>query len=351
MEVLTDAPKATNFIPLAEHQSVTPASFYQGPPVLHYYSDRCKLIVLEHDLSNAPALASLVSKASNSASVSEEHQTNGDGDNHARKVIEELDVWVTSEYVYNAVQYALPNILTLTYINCCNSKLFIFSNGLSTGLSISYPSISLHAIQSAPEPSALDASSQGLYMQLVSSNGDTTQSEDTEPDSISVTIIPTASLPPTATTDAVDAELESEARPEQTPVVAMFNALSACSNLHPDPVDEEDENMGMGMEMGEDDGLTGSTLYQAGMVMPGGMGGGLPPPMPGSGGWITAENMHEYFDAEGNWIGPEDDGVEVEEDTPLGPGAGTTRQRGVDGGDMDTEADGDGEETKWRRTE
>ncbi len=69
--------------------------------------------------------------------------------------------------------------------------------------------------------------------------------------------------------------------------------------------------------------------------------GDLPPPMPGSGGWITAENVEEFFDEEGNWKG-EGQGPR------LGEGAGVVRGR-EDG--EDGVADGDGEETKWRRTE
>ena len=70
----------------------------------------------------------------------------------------------------------------------------------------------------------------------------------------------------------------------------------------------------------------------------------LPPPIPGSGGWITAENVGDFFDEEGNWRG----GRRV-----LGEGAGSVRQReeegeGVNGGGP--RAEGEGEETKWRRT-
>ncbi len=71
---------------------------------------------------------------------------------------------------------------------------------------------------------------------------------------------------------------------------------------------------------------------------------GLPPPMPGSGGWITAENAGEFFDEEGNWRG----------DGGLGGGAGTvrTREEDADGEGVEGEGEGDGtEETKWRRTE
>ena len=67
----------------------------------------------------------------------------------------------------------------------------------------------------------------------------------------------------------------------------------------------------------------------------------LPPSMPGSGGWITAENVGDFFDEEGNWKG--------EGEAPrLGAGAGVVRGRE----DEEVAADdGDREETKWRRTE
>lgn len=148
-----------------------------------------------------------------------------------------------------------------------------------------------------------------------------------------MTIIPTASAPPasTAPTANEDDALESEDKPEQTPAQAFFTALSDCSNLHPDPMDEDDE---------ED----GSRLVQAGLAIPGNSDGSLPPPMPGSGGWITAENMHEYIDADGNFI--MDDDVEEEGDTEqLGPGAGTVRSLPDDDGKDNSTSD-----AKWQRT-
>ena len=155
--------------------------------------------------------------------------------------------------------------------------------------------------------------------------------DDIEPESISLTIVPTASAPPQgSSSDAVEVEVE----PEQTPAQALFNALSNCSNLHPDPVDDDNES------------AHGSRLVQAGLAIPlGGEDSGLPPPMPGSGGWITAENMHEFVDEDGNWIEGGND--EDEDDAPLGPGAGTVRPRdGDDGEDGPT----DGDESKWQRT-
>jgi nucleotide-sensitive chloride channel 1A len=105
----------------------------------------------------------------------------------------------------------------------------------------------------------------------------------------------------------------------------LYEAMANCSDLHPDPeVEDDDENEydrivfegNVGHEAVE--GFTG--------VLRGVTDGGLPPPMPGSGGWITADNVHEYFDADGNWIGGEQEG-EGEEPEELGAGAGRTRPR------------------------
>lgn len=77
-------------------------------------------------------------------------------------------------------------------------------------------------------------------------------------------------------------------------------------------------------------------------------GSALPPPMPGSGGWITAENVDEYFDGEGNWRGGAGGGR-------LGAGAGSVRGREEEEveeevGYVNGEGGGGEEETKWRRT-
>ncbi|KAK5258620.1 hypothetical protein LTR40_007544 [Exophiala xenobiotica] len=350
MEVLHEPPKASSFTPLAEHQSTTPASFYSGPPVLHYYSDRSKLLVLEHEVESISAFTPLLQRAT---SVTSQPHSNGAGEANGhdaadtqpqpqppstQKVLDDVDVWVTSD------------------------KLFLFSPTANAGLSIPYPSISLHAIQSlpVPQPSSGPGSStnapvqgQGVYMQLISSSEE--QADDDELDSISLTIIPTASGPPQTQPgdDNVDPDADpiaAEDKPLQTPIMAMFTALSNCSNLHPDPVDPGDEE--------DQDDPSQSRLFQAGLAFPGASDGGLPPAMPGSGGWITAENMHEFVDEDGNWIENENEGDEPraediaqDDRLSLGPGAGTVRSREEEGdGHADGEAGDGAEETKWQRT-
>jgi chloride channel, nucleotide-sensitive, 1A len=233
------------------------------------------------------------------------------------------------------------------WLGCAYRKLLLFAGKSETGVSIPYPSISLHAIQTLPTP-APDASStgagQGLYMQLVVSP----ESDEEELDTIALTIIPssTPSSPPPP---------QQETTPDtQTEAQQIFEALSACSNLHPDPVVQGD---------GDDDeeGMGGSMAFRAGLIQAGRSDGGLPPSF-AEGGWITAENMHEFVDSEGNFIGGGGDGNDDEEmgeeggegegvGGPLGPGAGTVRGRDENGGGHGEDGDGEGEGTKWQRTD
>lgn len=120
-----------------------------------------------------------------------------------------------------------------------------------------------------------------------------------------------------------------------------------------------DEDGGQGPAFileGEGDGDVGA-IYPLGDGVGTGEGGalGLPPLMPGSGGWITADNVGDFFDEGGNWRGREGGGVgEGGEGIGLGVGAGRVRSRVEDGDGDGDGGDGEGEgmeETKWRRTD
>lgn len=107
----------------------------------------------------------------------------------------------------------------------------------------------------------------------------------------------------------------------------LFEAVSSCSDLHPDEDEDDDDE-------GEFDRIVfeGSTEHEAleGFtgVLRGSSNGALPPPMPGSGGWITADNFREFFDEEGNWLGRDGEGeAEAPADGELGEGAGRIRTR------------------------
>jgi chloride channel, nucleotide-sensitive, 1A len=104
MEVISDAPEANSFVPLIEHQSATPASFYSGPPVLHYNSQRCKVIVLESDIAKSPAIQRLAQDGEK-VNATNGNSSNGDMTEDApppeesltQRTIKDIDIWVTSE--------------------------------------------------------------------------------------------------------------------------------------------------------------------------------------------------------------------------------------------------------------
>lgn len=197
--------------------------------------------------------------------------------------------------------------------------MILFSHKSGTGIEIPYPAITLHAVKNfshVEKPEDASFKFIGVYMQIEfsSSGGD----DDESFDPIELTLIPSKALPEgqSSTETPVVDPLNSER------TTALFNQISACSNLHPDPHEEEDE---------EDDGddfdrivfeanAEGNAVEGLPGVMRGDINGGLPPPMPGSSGWITADNVNEFFDTDGNWIGG-DGGSE------LGDGAGRVRGR------------------------
>lgn len=205
------------------------------------------------------------------------------------------------------------------------SKFLLYSSSASAGVSIPYPSISLHAIQRLRVPGT-DAEVQGLYMQIATPSA---PAEDDEEQCITLTIVPPA------------AESTTDEEPEETPTQMLYNAVSACSNLHPDPVEPGDEDDDESKFLSTEE--HGQALFQLGRDALDSSNGDLPPPVEGSSGWITADNMHEFFDEDGNWIAQGEPPA-----FPLGPGAGTVRER-ENGDENDEESESD--ETKWRRTE
>lgn len=103
MEPLTRPPETSSFVLLADHQSRTPASFHSGPPVLHYHSKACKLVISERDLLSVPALNAIrgasISNTNTANGNAQDGTAEGEGDEGKEIVIDGVDVWVTSEYV------------------------------------------------------------------------------------------------------------------------------------------------------------------------------------------------------------------------------------------------------------
>ncbi|KAL7823827.1 regulator of volume decrease after cellular swelling domain-containing protein [Trichoderma gracile] len=265
-------PAEADFTPLAEYQSQTPESFTDGKPILHYHLSGAKATIPRSQCGSLAIFPQDTPAAPNASNGGDANE-----DEAAEELVEQIvDVFATSE------------------------NFIVFSSQAEAGVSIPYPTISIHALKTVDNQ-------QAVWMQLDLADGG---SDDSDFQTVELTIIPPQN--PSSSSEASSAK-------------QLYEAMANCSDLHPDPeVEDDDENEydrivfegNVGHEAVE--GFTG--------VLRGVSDGGLPPPMPGSGGWITADNVHEYFDADGNWIGGEQEG-EGEEPEELGAGAGRTRPR------------------------
>ncbi|KAL7625338.1 hypothetical protein AAE478_004554 [Parahypoxylon ruwenzoriense] len=297
--VIRTCPSADNdFQPLSEYQAQTPDTFFDGKPILYYHDENIKAwaSTQQYEQLYFFSKTSEGDDATLGPTPPESHALENNGDRQFRE--EKVQVFVASH------------------------KLILFSHGSGTGIEIPYPAITLHAIKNLRPVEGPDGASSktiAVYMQLEfsSSGGDGGDDEGLDP--IELILIPYKPPPKDASPSA--ASIIDPLNVERT--TALFNQISACSNLHPDPQDEEDED-----DEGEDfdrivfeGDAEGNDIEGLPGVLRGDSNGGLPPPMPGSSGWITAENVDQYFDEDGNWIGEE--GVSGE----LGDGAGRVRGR------------------------
>jgi nucleotide-sensitive chloride channel 1A len=166
-------------------------------------------------------------------------------------------------------------------------NLILFQDSPSpTGVSIPYPAIALHATMK------YKSTVEALYMNLSLNDTETVNDEE------DIQVLELTVLPPSYASN-----------PDTTCIKEIFGAMNTCADLHPDPnaSDEEGDDM-------------------------------LDETAPGATGWITADNMDEYLDENGNFRGTVIGGED------LGPGAGTVRQR-------EEGANGvDGHEEKYHRT-
>ncbi|CRK18813.1 hypothetical protein BN1723_011702 [Verticillium longisporum] len=267
-------PSVGDFLPLEEYESQTPETFFGGKPVLHHHLQGAKIWIPKSQSAALPVFTD----ASAAVSAPEGATLTGTTDDLTEQTI---DLFVNSE------------------------NFTIYSATATAGVSIPYPAISIHAVKQAgtlTDGTPLHA----IWMQL-----ELTDNADDEGSSVDLTIVP----------------------PVGSSVQQLYAAISACSDLHPDPVEEDDdEEEDRIVFEGEHEALEGFSG-----VLRGNANGGLPPPFPGSSGWITAENVNEYFDADGNWIG---EGAEEGVSGELGEGAGRVRAldevNGHEGGEEDS---------------
>lgn len=140
----------------------------------------------------------------------------------------------------------------------------------------------------------------------ISLNDAETVNEDDDIQILELTVLPPSYNPSSPTA----------ASPE---IKDIFQAMNTCADLHPDPQDSDAEE--------EDETAPGAT------------------------GWITADNMDDFVDEEGNFRGTVIGSEAVEPENSLGPGAGTVRPREEEGEEHANGVNGVDGETKWQRTD
>lgn len=83
LTTITTAPSLSSFIPLSDHQSTTPQSFYAATPVLYHHAPSARALFRREQASELPFSASATTSSSGAA----------DDEN----VVVEVDVYVSSE--------------------------------------------------------------------------------------------------------------------------------------------------------------------------------------------------------------------------------------------------------------
>ena len=248
-------------------------------------------------------------------------------------------------------------------------KVILYNPSNTAGVAISYSAIILHAIQRLRVPGVDQSDPQGeehvLYMQIsiprimpdpldedASEVDDGDYDDDDGGEVIDVKIIPSRihlDSPPSfskgqsqageADTMTTATALTLSLSNPQSPIRSLFAAISTCSNLHPDPSDQHDHlqqafgaNNDIHVIDADDPVVFEGSVGYVSVASPSSRGpylapgsgsasAGLPAPMPGSGGWITADNVDDFFDSQGNWRGRN-----VDDQT--GPTAAAGRARG-----------------------
>jgi nucleotide-sensitive chloride channel 1A len=357
ISILPTIPSPDEFTPLAEHQSQTPSTFFGAKPVLYASFTKADVLISKQDVLNWPAWTEVVGKTESGIDAEEskasESLNGSNGDQPKELQAEEGTDTIETRRIYRHISGFITSESVILY------RAPSPVNNATMALTIPYPSISLHAIQRVkrsslaphdystrppPPPEGQDRDEleerslvQALYLQLDLGNPftrDPSLDEDAG-ETVSLLIAPTNGF--THNDHPVtDYGTSAGGTSADAGVKLLFESLSKCADLHPDPANADSDEEG-------GDGATGGGLAAL-MGMAGGGG------MPGSGGWITSENVHEF---EGQFGGDEvedQNGGDEGNEEPvqiLGPGAGARRAREDEDAGGEDEANGDG---KWQRT-
>ncbi|KAL9085596.1 MAG: hypothetical protein Q9165_007496 [Trypethelium subeluteriae] len=324
VNIIQSAPALENFTPLAEHQEQTPDTFFGGKPILHFHSTNAQLLIEKDALEANEAFSGLYNAQHEPTRAGA--PVNGDtaaDTTRTQITVPDIDLWVTSESVF--VSHLRSSSIrirssTMNLANVFQRNFILYSPTTHHGLTLPYPTISLHALQHLTPPSTIPGSPAvpALYIQLFLTSP--AVSDDIETLEFSLVPTPNTSSSPPQSTDALPQD--GATYPTTSSAEQLYAAVSACAELHPDPRTPGEEE--------EDERQDGDQSR-----------------IPGAGGWITSENMADFMDEEGNFVGF---------GGGLGPGAGTVRGRddadiGEAEGAADLDGGGDGEEAKWRRSD
>jgi len=90
LQEVRERPSLADFIPISDHESETPDTFFGGPPVLHAYSPTAKLLCGQSEYGRIGALRRLgpeqIVSATSGTAISQETEVE----------IEGLEIWVSS---------------------------------------------------------------------------------------------------------------------------------------------------------------------------------------------------------------------------------------------------------------
>jgi len=90
IQEVRERPSLSDFIPISEHESETPDTFFGGPPVLHAYSQTAKLLCGQSEYRDISALRRLgpeqVISSTSGTAVGQEPEVEIDG----------IEIWVSS---------------------------------------------------------------------------------------------------------------------------------------------------------------------------------------------------------------------------------------------------------------
>lgn len=379
LEVIRTSPVEADYTPLSEHQSATPAHYFGSKPVLHLLVRDCALSLPSGVVKAHGAFTALAGNG-HGGSGQEQGYVNGHGvgagSSTDEVTISGVDVWAGSD-------------------RCVLFRRGETDASAGAGIRLPYPTISLHALQAGKSvymqlsvpafSTAEEIETGGTVDRDVVTNGQGLQTsgvridmasmnrdmEEEETEVVELTLKPSSAIltqPDNTIASTVETDETEELAATTTPPVstakALYDAISGCADLNPDAPnglhdgDDDDEDDGDYAMEGDDQDNN----------------------IPGAGGWITAENMHEYMDENGNFklpngsnnatlgaddVGANGAGIVVIDSgaqtssSPAGLGAGAGARRsaaealGEEGRD-DAQTHGDGaggdEETKWRRT-